>query len=315
MAVNAVVNNYRKGLHMDNKEFAKFLDKLREDRNISREDLVKDIISLRQYYRFVKGESKLKNDTIIQLLQRIEFDRSFFYEYFERSSNQEFQQLQDIYKYLYRDMLAEAYALYKEIDPEDLVLSSNKKYYEFITQILLSKQKKQKYETSAKNVLKLVDYPEILSKKFLTHLEKNCLVFATNYLMLKKDYRIASLFYQVTKTEDENPWLINEQIVPFRTLTAKCLGMIEEHEKAYETLKNAEEHFFVKGDYLPMINLYYYKAAEERKLYKDKRFKQSLRKVFYMLRIAENKGYTERYSKAIEKHFNLKEIDLFIVKD
>jgi hypothetical protein len=299
---------------MNNKNFASFLDTIREDRNITREDLVKDIVSLRQYYRFIKGESTLKSDTILKLLQRIEFDRSFFYEYFERTSNREFQQLQEIYKYLYRDMIAEAYSAYKEIDPNDLVLGSNKKYYEFITQVLLSKQNKQSYDTSAKAILKLIDYPEILNKKFLTHLEKNCLVFSTNYLMVNKDYRIATLFYQVTKTEDENPWLIYEHLVPFRTLTAKCLGMTEEHEKAYEILQNAEEHFFVKGDYLPMINLYYYKAVEERKLYSDKRYKKSLQKVFHMLRIAENEGYEERYSKAIEKHFNLKESDLFIIK-
>ena len=49
---------------MNNNDFAQFIDELRESRNISREKLVDGIISQRQYYRFLNGDSSLKNDII-----------------------------------------------------------------------------------------------------------------------------------------------------------------------------------------------------------------------------------------------------------
>ena len=63
---------YRRCLSLDNeaKEFGLFIDGLRLERNISREDLCDNVLSLSQYKRYLKGEASIPNDKIVLLADK-----------------------------------------------------------------------------------------------------------------------------------------------------------------------------------------------------------------------------------------------------
>lgn len=299
---------------MATNDFAKFIDELRVSRNLSREELVDGIISSRQYYRFISGESSLKYNIILELFERLGVSNSLSHEYYKKTTDGEFQRLQEIYKHLYLDDLKKANDLYQQVEPYDLILESNSKYYQFITQLLFVKQNKITYNQAAKEIIKLVDYPDVLSKEILTYLEKNMLVYLTNFLMSNKDYRIASFFYKIVQKEIEDNSTLDEYSIPFRIITSKCLGMIEENSKALTVIKDTETRFILNDNYIPMLNLYFYKALQERELYDDYRFRKSLQNLYALLNISPGNEIKIKYQNQILKSFGLKESDLIEFK-
>jgi transcriptional regulator with XRE-family HTH domain len=299
---------------MNNNDFAQFLDDIREARNVTREDFVQDIISLRQYYRFIKGESTLRNDVILELVKRLELDNAFFYSYFQKVTDEEFQRLDAIYPDLYLDELEEAAALHKEFDFHNIQSETNRKYYFFLTEILLFKQQRKTEKDAVEAVLALVDYPAVLEKSVLTYMEKNMLVFVSSYLMSQKDFRIAHLFQRVIEQEDRTNVSLDQYSMTFRIVAAKALGYIHENQKAYDILNRGERRFMTNDNYLPLLSLYYFKAIEEHKLFEDDRYRRSLQNLFMLLRLSNNEAYRKRYETAVKRYFSLEESDLIEFK-
>lgn len=295
-------------------DFGKFIDDLRESRNFSREDLVEGIISVRQYFRFVNGESSLKYSVLMELLERLGLSDSLSHEYYKKVTDAEYQMLQDVYGALYIDDLQKAHTLFLKIDPNLITLNSNKIYYQFVEQLLGVKQLRWTYEQAAEKILKIVDYPNVLSKDILTYIEKNMLVYLTNYLMKNNDYRIASFFYKIVQKEIEDDAIVDEYSIPFRNIAAKCLGRMGENSKSLHIIKNTENHFIINGNFLPLVHLYYYKALQERELFDDSRYRKSLQNMLSLLNLSEPNMYKEKYQNLIYKTFNLKEQDLIIYK-
>jgi hypothetical protein len=299
---------------MNNNDFAQFLDDIREARNVTREDFVQGIISLRQYYRFIKGESTLRNDVILDLVKRLELDNTLFYSYFQKITDDELQRLDAIYPHLFRDELEEAAALHEQFDFHNIQSDTNRKYYFFLTELLLFKQQRKTEKEAVEAILALVDYPAILDKSVLTYVEKNMLVFVSSYLMSQKDFRIAHLFQRVIEEEDATDCSLDQHSMTFRVVAAKALGYIHENQKAYDILRRGEYRFMVKDNYVPLLSLYYFKAIEERKIFEDDRYRKSLLNLFMLLRLSENEAYRKRYEEAVKQYFNLTESDLIEYK-
>jgi hypothetical protein len=301
---------------MNNNDFAQFLDDIREARNVTREDFVQGIISLRQYYRFIKGESTLRNDVILQLIEKLELNNAFFHMYFKKSKDTEYENLLKLYKHIYLNDLNKAQALYETLDQSAFLTTSNLKFFQFLRLVLKIKQKELPYDGGMEKIIEIADYPAVMSKEVLTFTEKTMLTYITNYLMdVKKDVRIADFFYRIAKNEIENQHSIDKDSFMFRLLAAKTMAMTGEHEKAYEIILPTEELFIVSDNYVPMLNLLYYKAQVERYLdhangTKELKYRKSLQKLIGLLHLSDNKELTDDYQSKIENRFNLKISDL-----
>ena len=66
---------------MENKarEFGLFIDGLRLERNISREDLCDGIMSLSQYKRYLRGDTSMPNAKLVQLADKLKFSITDIY--------------------------------------------------------------------------------------------------------------------------------------------------------------------------------------------------------------------------------------------
>lgn len=299
---------------MRSNEFALFLDEIREARNVSKEDFVKDIVSQRQYYRFIKGESTLKSDIILELLERLELNNAFFYAYFKKTKDEEYGLLLDLYELIFLDQLDKANKLFQSIKAEDFTTAANQKFYQFCELFLKTKQKLISYESTCENLMKLIDYPAVMEKDVLTFTEKTILTYLANYLMTEKDYRIARFFHKIIEKEMETDEKIDTESATFRNVAVKCLGMIGEHEKSYDIICNTEEKFLSRDTFVPMIHNLYYKALEERNLFDDDRYRRSLQKMIALINLNDNQDFRQKYYTVIERRFGLKEADLIEYK-
>ena len=55
-------------------EIVAFIDNLRDDRNMSQGDFLHNIVSMRQYRRYLSGESTMSYTILDQLAKRLDFD-------------------------------------------------------------------------------------------------------------------------------------------------------------------------------------------------------------------------------------------------
>ena len=292
-------------------EFAQFIDELRNSRSITREDFVDGVVSLRQYYRFIKGESSLKNESINALLEKLEISSMFAYEKFRRKTDNNYSNLINVYNELYKNNYDEAEQLFNTIILSDLSSLSNIKIYDFL-KIKLDKQfKRISKKESVERILTMMDYPNILNKDTLSFIELSCIIFVQDDLIKKGDYRIASYTYDILSKEEELQTTEHKDyILPFQISTIKSLGKIGKYKESLNMSEKLIEEFEV----YTALNIYasgiYFKAMNERNLYKDERYKTTLIKLFCLLKSQKNKQFGNEFKDLINKHFNIVESDL-----
>ena len=79
------------------REFGLFIDGLRLERNISREDLCEGIMSLSQYKRYLRGDTSMPNAKLVQLADRLMFSLSDIYSLFGKKHDDNYKKIWEIY--------------------------------------------------------------------------------------------------------------------------------------------------------------------------------------------------------------------------
>lgn len=292
---------------MDN-NFALFIDDLRKSRNISRTDFVKDIVSERQYYRFIKGESSLKSETLVRLLLQLEISLPKIFDSFRVKSNVQHKELLEIYQNLYTNNEKIAYDSIKTFDKNLITTDFDKKLYDFITYTSAAKLKLISMEQATTEIIKLIDYPNILKKNSINMIESSGLIYISRYLFNKGDKRIASYSYDlINSVEDNVVWELN---FPFYTTTAQSLGKIGEYSKCLKVCKRGLLEFSNKTEINVYELLLYIQALSEKELNKTDAYKKTLTRLFAQLYAEDNKERFNEYEQLVHKAFNIKAADL-----
>lgn len=292
---------------MDN-DFALFIDELRKSRNISRTDFVEDIVSERQYYRFIKGESSLKSETLVNLLLKLEISLPKIFKSFHVQTNFQHKELLKIYQNLYTNNEKLAYDSISKFDKHLITTDFDKKLYDFITYTSSAKLKLISMEQATNKIIELIDYPNILSKQSINIIESSGLIYISRYLFDKGDKRIASYSYDLINTIDKNAvWELN---YPFYSTTAQSLGKIKEYSKCLKVCERGLVEFSNNTEINVYELLLYLQALSEKFLNKHDAYRKSLTRLFAQLYAEDNQNRFKEYEKLVEKNFNIKVSDL-----
>lgn len=154
----------------DEKLLGRYIDYLRKTKKMKREDLVEDIVSLRQFKRYVAGEIAIPNKILTKLSKRLSMAISKIFESFVLSSKAEELWYEDIIEVGRQD-----YKLFLkryENERRDYVISREHKLdlerakvdIELLLESITVEQHIQRLE-------KLLQYPEITKKEYLTPAE------------------------------------------------------------------------------------------------------------------------------------------------
>ena len=84
----------------ETKELARYIEKLRSFRNVTQEEFVDGVISLRQYRRYLQGTSALQMKIIKQLSKKLGFNPEFLLLEFESERLTQNQQINMLYNYV-----------------------------------------------------------------------------------------------------------------------------------------------------------------------------------------------------------------------
>lgn len=294
-------------------DFARFIDELRDSRNISREDFVRNIISLRQYYRYIRGESSLKDETLTKLLEILEFSSIHAYETFLKKQDNDYVKLINIYKLIYLGNFKIADEEFLHIELSPILSNMNLKILEYI-EIRLGLHNERIVASQAfEEIIELMDYPNILKKESLSFIEISCIMFVSDELIRRGDYRFAEYGYKLLDKKNEEQFSeFKEQLLPLQLTVMKGLGKIGKHEQSIQISQRAIDEFEVHTPLSLLLSVYYVKALNERELYKDNRYRETLVQIFSICKLLKNENLVTETKKLIRSVFDIKESELII---
>ena len=108
------------------REIALYIDRLRTYRNITLEDFLFDIVSIRQYRRYMSGDSTLSFVILDQLSKRLGFDAEILIMELQTEKARQADQIKNIYNTVISKNLVKAKELMQEVNEEHILSESDR---------------------------------------------------------------------------------------------------------------------------------------------------------------------------------------------
>jgi transcriptional regulator with XRE-family HTH domain len=289
-------------------DFGTFLDSLRKSRNMSREEFVEDILSLRQYQRYVNGESSLNNDKLFKLIDRTGMNFLTVHKLYVIKNSQQLPLLNSVYK----EILSQNYILAKEILAElkshEIHDEYSKSFYNLCKLILHRRTNTMPSNLIVDKLKNLIGYPECMNNEIISFVEFIAYLDISDNSNDKNDtLKIVNFLYK--KINEGNITSDSLQILYLPSTYAHIaskLGFFEEYEKSL-IIADKGIDFCLKYDSLnSLAHLFFYKALTLKKLDRNEEALIIAKKAFYTLFVEDKDYKTKSFTKSFEKEFNMK---------
>lgn len=153
------------------KELAMFFDTIRYQRGLTQLDFVEDIISIRQYRRYLSGESKMTQDVINQLSRKLGFKPEHIILDFEASRINEMKLLIQFYNATVNYDWDKQKIYAERLEKTEIVDPYNKLFLKYTYEMKKYYEKKITEPEFVKNASLIIDYPNILKRDILSAFE------------------------------------------------------------------------------------------------------------------------------------------------
>jgi len=115
----------------DAREFGLFIDGIRLERNMSREDLCDEIMSLSQYKRYLRGDTSIPNGKLVLIAERLRFSINDIHFMFRKKHNDEYNTIIKIYNKIKSNEYNDAYEIAKNYIKSIFVSEYNQLFFDF----------------------------------------------------------------------------------------------------------------------------------------------------------------------------------------
>lgn len=291
---------------MKSRELCTYLERLRSARGISQEKFTSDIVSLRQYRRYLNGESDIPFQIIHQLSERIGIKTNNLLREFEIAKVEETNKINDLYKLAVNMAHRDFRAKLKEIPLEHIIDQTNKLLYQhsvIIHQYLAHEISK---EYAALQNTKLIDYPKILDQLIITSVE---MLILSSLLDLLDDHERAKIADKLKSYLVDSSVVIsggNDRIYPLILYRlAKYSGMMSDDRSVIEYCDLAIERSNRTNSYFLMDYFYYFSALAHRNLGFRDESASMLFRCYNVLQFEGNRNKIKKLTRLIEKDFSI----------
>lgn len=292
---------------MKSQELCVYLERLRSARNISQESFVSDVVSIRQYRRYLNGESDIPFPVVDVLCLKLGIQTIDLLRELETERLLESSQMINFYNWIANSSLQEAQAFINQTNPDQIIDPENRMLFNhgiamMKTQIgTITKQENYKINRN------LLGYPKFSKKTIFTEVEmlimSSLLDYSDNptetveiYTKLKRHLSDRSIVLSSTQTTSINLTL-------FRL--AKYSGRNKQFEDVIEYCKiGIENNFAVRSFYL-MDYFFYFSALAFYRLGNMENYEMMLIKCFNVLHFEGIDKKIEKFTSLINSDFSI----------
>ncbi len=299
---------------MENKarEFGLFIDGLRLERNISREDLCDGIMSLSQYKRYLRGDTSMPNAKLVQLADKLMFSITDIYGLFGKKHNENYKKIWNIYKLIKTNEFKKALLLSNDLKQNVLVSSYNKLFYDYCM-IKIQHSLKMVSDIHVLNLYSdLIDYPACTNNDSFNMVEISALVGIVNISASVGNYDAMNLLYRILTSKTFNYSTSGDSsfLPSIYSSLAMSLGTKGDHDKVLEISQKGIDYCLRHETSNALSHLLFYKSLSLLNLDRIEEGKEAAKKCFMHLYIENKPQKFTSFKKLFEQEYNIKLEDL-----
>lgn len=290
---------------MTTRELTKYIETLRKLRNLEVDDFTKNIVSVRQYKRYLSGDSEMPYNVFYQLSHRLGFNPVKIQGDLEEAQVRQNDLIESIYNYTVSYQYDKVDEILKQNDFEVFLSEQLEMYFKTTMVIHNYHRYKKPKEECREELIKIVDYDTIIQKDLLEQVELLVLALLLMFLEGKqKEELLEILSNQLLKEKITLGYdLFSKLYVALRV--AREYGIKGDNERVIDIcLKALEEtkrpHIHFNYDFF-----YYYLALSYRNLKDEENKVKYVKKLYNYLMFIDEENKTKKYVSKFKKEFNL----------
>ena len=299
---------------MNSRELCNYIERFRSARKLSQENMTDGIVSLRQYRRYLNGESDMPFSIFNQIIDKLGLHTDNVLREMENARFEEYEYANKLYNLAVNYNFREFDKVAKERRFTDFIDTSNKILYEFafIMKDYYHKQidRKQTYQKAAT----LINYPQILKHEMVTEIELLVISFLIDVSGKVDQKKIIYFMNEYVKVKSNLISLSNPRmVILILARFAKFFGIREEYEEVIEYCDLALERTKKYMSYYLAEYLHYYKSLAYYKLGRSEDFEDALVKCFNVLEYEGNQSKIKKFETLINEDYDI-EFKSYVVK-
>ncbi|PAT01271.1 hypothetical protein CI105_07380 [Candidatus Izimaplasma bacterium ZiA1] len=148
---------------MNLRNLAIYIDEIRKAKKITREDFLFEVVSLRQYKRYLYGESEIPFNIVISLARRVDIEPLNLLYDFEQEIKKETKTINSLFYHVANYDFEKVEDLLKVINKDAFLSERNEIYYKYTVITYDYFTRKNSGVQTASLYASLIDYPKILN--------------------------------------------------------------------------------------------------------------------------------------------------------
>lgn len=291
----------------ENREFGLFIDGLRLERNMSREDLCEGIMSLSQYKRYLRGDTSIPNGKLVQIAEKLKFSINDIHFLFRKKHNDEYNQIDDIYSDILRSNYEIAFEKAKKFTKTVFVSEYNKLFFDFC---LITIQYNLSMVSDV-HVLEmysdLIDYPNCKDNNSFNMVQMSTLIYICNISNKMGNVEPTEILYRIISSANFVYTSGSDgTFVPSVYSTISRILYVQEQFDKVVDITNQGIIFCIKNQSLnALVNLFLYNSLANYKLENTIDGEESAIKCFMQLHIQNDDSKTNFYTEYFQSQTGL----------
>ena len=298
------------------REFGLFIDGLRLERDISREDLCEGIMSLSQYKRYLRGDTSIPNGKLILIADRLKFSINDIHLLFSKKHDNEKNRVLHLYSLVREQKMNEAYDLGRNLGKDVFISDHTTQMYDFCMLLIQHSLNLVSDVHVLELYSKLIDYPNCIHKTSFNTVELSTLIQIVNLTAKVDDYEAVDFLYQIlSKDEFDFTSTYGSDYLPsVYSNISKILGMQDDYSRVLDVTNRGIQYCLDNCRTNSLSHLYFYNALALLILDQKPEALQSAKKCFMLLFIESKDDKLESFKVIFEKRFDMKLEDLIDFK-
>lgn len=294
------------------KELAHYFDMLRFSRKMTLEDLTHDIVSIRQFRRYIRGEYQMPQIVFNNLSIRLGFKPEHILLEFEALKLQETKKMNSLHNAVVNKDFIVAKKMIDDIDENYIIEKNNLIMFKFSKLLMDYYQKNISPEFFVDQIKELINYDSLFDKMILSSTE---VILLTSLLPIESFNQKDKVVLLLEKFISKQKTIVsghNDRLILL------CLYYLSDyygtqgkfHDVIKFCIKGIEFCNYLKYSYL-LHDFYYYAALAYYYLKDQDNCDHMLFKCYCVLHSETNEAKQKNYYRMIETDFNIK-YDVFI---
>lgn len=292
---------------MKSREICNYLEQLRAARNISQETFTQNVTSLRQYRRYLTGESDIPFPVVDELCNKLGVQTMNFIMEIETARIEESKRIDQFYNFVVNSNDTEIERMKDEFRHKEFIEVENRMLFEHSVLLYDVITNKVDLETASSQTKQMVNYQTITKQTAFTMTE---MLILTSLLDLDTDTNETdTIADKIEIVLEDQRVVVGSSIntayplVLFRL--AKYSGKKKEFNKVLKYCDLGIQHALHDKSFYLLDYFYYFSALAYYRLSDFDNYESMVTRCFLALKIDDNDKKMERFEQLMERDFGI----------